>query len=176
MTLRVRLAPRARILARPITCETLKCMVLPVAMRGINEASFYATENIDSESRKDGLTCQSKTTEYGSPRDTINSVDQLITEAASLYCYANFKDEQEEVLKSFVEGKDVFVSLPTGYGKSLCYALLPAIFNVKKGLRKHPSQGCPQKKKVERYSAMSCSAFTCSITVLVKISSNSNFS
>ena len=61
-------------------------------------------------------------------------VDRVIAEAASLYGYTNLKVEQKRVLKSFVEGRDVFVSFPTGYGKSLCYALLPAIFNMKTGL------------------------------------------
>ena len=37
------------------------------------------------------------------PRDTT-----------SLYGYANLKDEQKKVLKSYVEGKDVFVLLPIG--------------------------------------------------------------
>lgn len=32
----------------------------------------------------------------------------------------------------FVKGHDCFVSLPTGYGKSICYALLPHIFDVLK--------------------------------------------
>ena len=35
------------------------------------------------------------------------------------------KDEQLNALCAFVRGRDVFVSLPTGYGKSLCYLLLP---------------------------------------------------
>ena len=48
--------------------------------------------------------------ETGSQRDADDSVDRLITEAASLYGYANLKDEQKKVLKSFVEGKEVFVA------------------------------------------------------------------
>ena len=48
--------------------------------------------------------------EAGSQRDADDSIDRLITEAASLYGYANLKDEQKKVLKSFVEGKDVFVA------------------------------------------------------------------
>ena len=48
--------------------------------------------------------------EAGSQRDADDSVDRLITEAASLYGYANLKDEQKKVLNSFVEGKDVFVA------------------------------------------------------------------
>ena len=46
-------------------------------------------------------------------------VDRLIAEAATSYGYANLNEEQKKVLK-FVQGKDVFVSLQTGYGKSLC--------------------------------------------------------
>ena len=49
--------------------------------------------------------------EAGSQRDADDGVDRLITEATSLYGYANLKDEQKKVLKSFVEGKDVFVAL-----------------------------------------------------------------
>ena len=53
---------------------------------------------------------RSEMAEAGSQRDADDSVDRLITEAASLYGYANLKDEQKKVLKSFVEGKDVFVA------------------------------------------------------------------
>jgi superfamily II DNA helicase RecQ len=40
------------------------------------------------------------------------------------------KKEQLEAVLSLVAGKDVFVSLPTGFGKSLCFAILPGVFNT----------------------------------------------
>lgn len=43
------------------------------------------------------------------------------------------KEKQEEALKSFMEGNDTFVSLPTGYGKSLIYAVLPIAFDKMRG-------------------------------------------
>ena len=51
------------------------------------------------------------------------SIDELITKAAESLGYAGLKPEQKLVLKAFVGGRDVFVALPTGYGKSLCYTL-----------------------------------------------------
>ncbi len=38
------------------------------------------------------------------------------------------KKEQMEVVVAFMTGKDVFAVLPTGFGKSLCYACLPFAF------------------------------------------------
>ena len=44
------------------------------------------------------------------------------------------KDKQIEALLTFCLGNDVFVSLPTGYGKSMIYGLLPFIFDEIKGI------------------------------------------
>ena len=38
-----------------------------------------------------------------------------------------------EAILAFVSGRDVFVSLPTGYGKSICYASLPFVFDTIRG-------------------------------------------
>jgi bloom syndrome protein len=39
------------------------------------------------------------------------------------------KDEQEEAAVAILQGKDVFVQLPTGYGKTMILALLPFAFD-----------------------------------------------
>ena len=39
------------------------------------------------------------------------------------------KAQQKVAVGSFLRGNDVFVSLPTGYGKSICFALPPLVFD-----------------------------------------------
>ena len=51
--------------------------------------------------------------------------------------YNNLKQEQVQAVVEFIRGRDVFVSLPTGYGKSLIYGSLPEV--IKR------VQGRPQK-------------------------------
>ena len=38
------------------------------------------------------------------------------------------KEKQKECIVSLVEGKDVFAVLPTGYGKTTIYGLIPHVF------------------------------------------------
>lgn len=39
------------------------------------------------------------------------------------------RDKQFEAVYQFCYGNDVFVSLPTGYGKSIIYGILPLVFD-----------------------------------------------
>lgn len=38
---------------------------------------------------------------------------------------------KEKQISLFVQGHDTFMPLPTGYGKSIIYALLPSVFDEK---------------------------------------------
>ena len=62
------------------------------------------------------------------------SLRQLIVEVASALGISTLKSQQSEAIFQFLHGRDVFVALPTGYGKSLCYMALPWIFDRLRGV------------------------------------------
>ena len=57
-------------------------------------------------------------------------VDEAIIIAAASLGYPTVRSEQRDVVGAIVTGKNIFVALPTGYGKSLCYAMLLIVFNI----------------------------------------------
>ena len=59
----------------------------------------------------------------------MNAVREAAIAASWTMGYEGMKSEQLQIVESFVTGHDVSVRvLPTGYGKSLCYACLPLVF------------------------------------------------
>ena len=52
-------------------------------------------------------------------------VESACVVVASSLGYPTLREQQLRVLLSYIRGNDVFAVLPTGYGKSLCYAVLP---------------------------------------------------
>ena len=48
--------------------------------------------------------------------------------------HQRLKDEQERSIHAIYGEKDVFMILPTGFGKSVCYQVLPFVFDHQLGL------------------------------------------
>ena len=45
------------------------------------------------------------------------------------------KEKQEEAALAVLNGSDVFCVLPTGYGKSMVYGILPLAFDILLGIQ-----------------------------------------
>ena len=67
------------------------------------------------------------------------TIDRAIAEAVRKLDYSRATDDQANAIREFVAGRDVFVTLPTGSGKSLCYAALPFVFDFLRAQSESPS-------------------------------------
>ena len=56
-------------------------------------------------------------------------MEDALSSAMQRLGYVKLKTEQSAVVEAFVIASDVFAALPTGYGKSLCYIILPFVFD-----------------------------------------------
>ena len=58
-----------------------------------------------------------------------NDLDAIILKACVKLGYPLLRENQLKAVKSFMQGNDVFLILPTGSGKSLCFSVLPFAFD-----------------------------------------------
>ena len=61
--------------------------------------------------------------------DLQQALDEVLRETG----FTQLRPKQREAIEAFVSGKGVPVSLPTGYGKSVIYGILPSLFDKLKG-------------------------------------------
>ena len=70
-------------------------------------------------------------------RCKANSMEESVTDAirvaAESMGYPELCHLQETAVRAFVTGRDVFVSISTSGGKSLCYSVLSSVFNILRG-------------------------------------------
>lgn len=64
---------------------------------------------------------------------TIVEIKDAIQYACACLGVKTLKSLQKEVITEFVLGNDVFVALPTGFGKSFCYGCLPFVYDRLRG-------------------------------------------
>ena len=65
------------------------------------------------------------------PANMAGKTMTLIKALKFALCYFMLKAEQLDAIKYIYDGKDVFLWLPTGFGKSVCYETLPFVLNYK---------------------------------------------
>ena len=58
---------------------------------------------------------------------SATEVREAARKAAVRLGYKQLKEEQVKVVEAYISGRDVFAVLPTGFGKSLCFACLPFV-------------------------------------------------
>ena len=63
----------------------------------------------------------------------MTDVDAVISKAAEKFGVSELREKQYEAVRAFLCGNDVFLTVPTGYGKSIVYGILPFAFDIMKG-------------------------------------------
>ena len=58
---------------------------------------------------------------------------EAVSAAGRALHFETLTEEQRTAIVNFVRGRDVFVCLPTGSGKSVCFAVLPVAFDILRG-------------------------------------------
>ena len=82
-----------------------------------------------SRSAVAGKFCSCQDLSTGDLAETCCVTDKLQDALHKYFSYSNFRDGQLEALLPLLHGRDVFVHMATGSGKSLCMFLGPLAIN-----------------------------------------------
>ena len=79
-----------------------------------------------------------------SPTSSFQNFDDAVHYALSQLgmSHLSLKSEQRESIMGIYDKKDVFMFLPTGFGKSICFQALPFVFDHKLGLVGGKKRSC----------------------------------
>ncbi|MCI0345672.1 MAG: DEAD/DEAH box helicase, partial [Chloroflexi bacterium] len=86
----------------------------------------------------------------------IHADDPVRAELRATFGFDGFRPLQDEVVRAILGGRDVFVLMPTGGGKSLCYQL-PALLSERLAVVVSPLIAL-MKDQVDKLSAMGVAA------------------
>ena len=67
-------------------------------------------------------------------------IQAALANTTALLGYHELQPHQAQVLELFLEEKDLFVSPLMGSGNSLCYCLLPKVFDILRGIKTNDMQ------------------------------------
>ena len=77
--------------------------------------------SLTSTKRIENVTCGSNS--------NMGSIAKAMKDALDATGYSELRDYQRKTIEAYLSGKDVFVSAPTGAGKSLTFELAPYTFD-----------------------------------------------
>ena len=69
-------------------------------------------------------------------------MNKLVAEACQSLGFERLKPQQMTAVLKFMEGNDVFVALPTGFGKSAIFGILPRTFDLEVEQKYFNCTGC----------------------------------